>query len=200
MRLPCGRSARSVRGCRAPLRPMLRSSGMASAVSARGIDDDRRHVASSRARSCADRRGRSRRAADCISSIASSIAPISEVIAPRSNGVRKVRRTSVSTPRVMSSASCSRRSISAICSAWSAVALDQPGHRRGRRDQRRGMRLEHAEEVALPGQQALKPVEHEDPLRWRTPLRGCAALGNSEAWGLEAHPRDRRMSRPASGA
>ena len=44
-------------------------------------------------------------AAACISSIASSIDPISAVMALRSNGVRKVSRTVVNTSRMMSSAS-----------------------------------------------------------------------------------------------
>jgi hypothetical protein len=48
----------------------------------------------------------------CIWSIESSIALISDVIAPRSKGVRNVRRTVTSTSRVIASASCSRSAIS----------------------------------------------------------------------------------------
>ena len=48
------------------------------------------------------------------------------------------------------------------------TAAHQLVHRLGGRDERRRMRLEHAEEVALPRKHALKPSEHLSPLRSAT--------------------------------
>ncbi len=48
------------------------------------------------------------------------------------------------------------------------TAVHQLVHRLGGRDERRRMRLEHAEEVALPWKHALKPSEHVSPLRLAT--------------------------------
>ena len=85
-----------------------------------------------------------------ISSIASSIAEVSAVIALRSNGVMKERRTATSTSRVTSSAAFSCVGDLPAGFGDRLLAREHLLHRVGAGDEDLRVALEHVEEAVLP--------------------------------------------------
>ena len=69
-------------------------------------------------------------------------------------------------------------------------AVDQLGHRRGGGNERRPVRFEHAEEVALARKQALEPCEHR-----KKPLSAPLAKCDDSMTGFSPSARARRAPR-----
>jgi hypothetical protein len=108
-------------------------------------------------------------AACCIWSIASSIAVIRSLMRPRSKGVMKVRRAANRTSRVISSASCSRSTISRQLLRHRLAALQQLPQRFCAGDQGVRMVGEQLEEAVFLRHEGLEPCQHFGPQSRRQP-------------------------------
>ena len=93
-------------------------------------------------------------------SMESSSAVTRSWMSVRSNGVMKVRRTAVSTSRVISSASALALENDLAIMLDAVAALEQALQRLGAGDDNRGMPHEEVEEALLLRHQRLEPAEH----------------------------------------